>query len=168
MGINVDELMEGMVLEKNIIRRDGALIVNKGTTLTPRIIERLRKLSGHINFEGNETTDMDEVKETVEESLRKDTENCLNDFFNNPTEAQVQKIKDNADEIVEKTTQSNDPQYDLNAYAEQENGPGSHAVRVACFSILLSQIYNYTVQDKDNSALVNLNYISKAALLQDL
>lgn len=29
MGINVDELMEGMVLEKNIIRRDGALIVNK-------------------------------------------------------------------------------------------------------------------------------------------
>lgn len=121
MGINVDELMEGMVLEKNIIRRDGALIVNKGTTLTPRIIERLRKLSGHINFEGNETTDMDEVKETVEESLRKDTENCLNDFFNNPTEAQVQKIKDNADEIVEKTTQSNDPQYDLNAYAEQEN-----------------------------------------------
>jgi len=65
MGINVDELMEGMVLEKNIIRRDGALIVNKGTTLTPRIIERLRKLSGHINFEGNETTDMDEVKETV-------------------------------------------------------------------------------------------------------
>lgn len=118
MGMNVDELMEGMVLEKNIRRRDGALIVSKGTILTPRIIERLRNLSGHINFEGNEATDMDEVKETVEESLRKDTENCLNDFFNNPTEAKIQKIKDNADEIVEKITQTNDPQYDLNAYAE--------------------------------------------------
>jgi len=167
MGINVDELMEGMVLEKNIRRRDGALIVNKGTILTPRIIERLRNLSGHINFEGNEATDMDEVKETVEESLRKDTENCLNDFFNNPTEAKIQKIKDNADEIVEKTTQTNDPQYDLNAYAEQENGPASHAVRVAFFSILLAKIYNDSLQISNKQESINLQDVAVAALLQD-
>ena len=160
MGMNVDELMEGMVLEKNIRRRDGALIVNKGTILTPRIIERLRNLSGHINFEGNEATDMDEVKETVEESLRKD-------FFNNPTEAKIQKIKDNADEIVEKTTQTNDPQYDLNAYAEQENGPASHAVRVAFFSILLAKIYNDSLQISNKQESINLQDVAVAALLQD-
>lgn len=166
MGINFEELREGMVLEKNILRKDGALILNKGTKLTNGIIARLRKLNDNIKFEEDKTQDLDEVEETVDANLRNDTENSISEFLTNPTEAQVQKIKENANEIVERTTKTDDPQYDLNVYSE-EDGTASHAVRVAFFSILLAKIYNDNLQTSNKQALINLNDIAVAALLQD-
>lgn len=167
MTINFDELTVGTVIESNIIRKDGTLILNKGTKLTSGILARLRNLNGTIMFQDEDPLSVDEVKETVDESLRRETEDSITEFLNNPTETQAQKIKQNADKIVEKTQESEDPQFDLENYLSQENDSISHAVRVACFSILLAKLYNNTVPAINNKALINLNDIATAALLQD-
>lgn len=54
MEINFEELTVGMVTERNIIRKDGTLILNKGTKLTSGLLARLRNLAGTIKFEGDE------------------------------------------------------------------------------------------------------------------
>lgn len=74
MEINFGELTVGMVIERNIIRKDGTLILNKGTKLTSGLLARLRNLEGTIKFEGDEPQVFEEVDEEVDESLRKETE----------------------------------------------------------------------------------------------
>lgn len=166
MEINFNELTVGMELERSIIRNDGTLILKSGTKLTSRTLEHLRKMKGTIEFDGNEVPVFDEVEETIDESLRKETEDNISEFLKRPTEAQAQKIRQNANTIVEKTQGTEEPQFDLENYLSQKNDMSSHAVRVAYFSILLAKIYNDT-HDTDNKALINLNDIAVAALLQD-
>lgn len=167
MKINFDELTVGTVIERNIVRKDGTLILNKGTKLTNGILERLRNLGGTIKFDGEEPPAYEEVQESVDESFREEIQGNLDEFLSHPTEAHAKKIKENANMIVEKTQRSDEPQFDLEDYLKQKNDTTSHAVRVACFSILLARFYNDTLQAQNSKALINLNDIAVAALLQD-
>lgn len=166
MGINFEELRVGMVIESDIMRKDGVLILHKGTKLTNNIIEHLRRLGDNIKFEGNETEILDDVEETVNKTLRKNTEVSLRDFLHNQNYTNVEKIKENVGQMVEKIQECEEPRYDLEAYREKEDGASSHAVKVAFFSILLAKIYNDKVAN-NTQALINLNDIAAAALLQD-
>lgn len=167
MEINFNELTVGTVLESNIVGKDGTLVLSKGTKLTSATLERLRNFRTSIKYDGEEPKTFDEVKESVDESFREEIEENLNEFLSHPTEAQAQKIKEEANMIVERTQGSDEPQFDLEDYMSQKNDITSHAVRVACFSILLAKIYNDTLQAQNNKALINLNDIAVAALLQD-
>ncbi len=172
MEIDFNKLEVGTVLERNIIGKDGTLVLSKGTKITSENLQRLRNFRSRISYDGEEPqkslTVVEEVKETVDEALRKEIEGNIDEFMSHPTETQAKKIKEDARMIVEKTQRGGEPQFDLEDYLSTKNDTTSHAVRVACFSILLAQFYNDTVQDKDNSALVNLNDIATAALLQDV
>lgn len=168
MEINFEELMEGSTLEKSIVRKDGTLILNKGTVLTRGIIDRLRKLKNVIKYDGEENSKEDEIEETVEVDLRHDTEDDLNEFLNNPTATQIQKVKENLNKIVENIKSSGDPQYDLEMYSEQPQDNFSHDVRVACFSILLAKLYNDTLKNPNKQELINLRDIAVAAALKDV
>lgn len=168
MEINFGELTVGMVIERNIIRKDGTLILNKGTKLTSGLLARLRNLEGTIKFEGDEPQVFEEVDEEVDESLRKETEQNISEFLAHPTEEQVQKIKENATMIVERTQKNDELQFDLEDYLSQKNDTTSHDVRVACFSILLAKLYNDSIGATNSKALINLNDIAVAALLHDV
>ncbi len=172
MEIDFNKLEVGTVLERNIIGKDGTLVLSKGTKITSENLQRLRNFRSRISYDGEEPqkslTVVEEVKETVDETFRKEIEGNIDEFMSHPTETQAKKIKEDARMIVEKTQRGGEPQFDLEDYLSTKNDTTSHAVRVACFSILLAQFYNDTVQDKDNSALVNLNDIATAALLQDV
>lgn len=176
MEINFDELKENVTLERSIFRRDGTLLINKGTKLTGNMIERLRKLGNSIKFEGDEEQTeppkapdgIPDAKQTVDEALATDTEEQLSEFINHPTEIQVQKIKDNVNKIVDKTLEVEEPQFDLDMYSQHENESMAHAVRVACFSILLARLYNSTVNSSDKTQQIDLRDIAVAAVLQDV
>lgn len=167
MEINFEELTVGTVLERNIVGKDGTLVLSKGTKLTSATLERLRNFKTSVRYDGEKPPAFDEVKETVDESFREEIEENLNEFFSHPTEAQAQIIKEEANMIVERTQGSDEAQFDLEDYMSQKDDITSHAVRVACFSILLAKIYNDTLQAQNNKALINLNDIAVAALLQD-
>lgn len=166
MEINFEELTVGKLTERDIVRTDGTLILKEGTTLTPNMLYHLRNLKGTIEYKGEEQEGFEEVEETVDKGLREEAERNITEFLSNPTEAQAKKIKQTAAKIVERTQESEDPQFDLEHYLNDENDKTSHAVRVACFSILLARIYNNTLKPTENKSLINLNDIAVAALLQ--
>ncbi len=167
MKIDIDDLKVGTILEKNIERQDGTLILNKGTLLTQGIIERLKKMNG-IRCSESELLEIEEVDETVELELRDDTENALKEFLDNPSVSNMEKIEENTKKIVEAIENSEDPQYDLEMYLQKVNDISCHSVRVACFSILLAKMYNDSLKIIGGNRLIDLNDIALAAVLQDI
>lgn len=60
---------EGMVLAKDVETEEGRILCGKGTTLTGKIIERIRKMDvSHITVEGHPVTV--EGEKSLEEELR--------------------------------------------------------------------------------------------------
>lgn len=161
MNFNINELKPGMQLKSKIVRADGTLILKEGTILTENIIERLRKLS-NIRFVE------DEIKETVNLDLKSSTEEAIKEFLKNPTDSNMNKIKQNTSELVKTIGDSSNYEYDLETYLSKTNDLSSHSVRVACFSILLAKIYNDSLRGTDKKALIDLNDIAVAAVLQDI
>lgn len=172
MEINFEELTVGTVLERNIVGRDGQLVLSKGTKISAATLERLRNFRTSIRYDGEEPAQkkplFDEVEETVDEKFREEVEIDIEGFMSQPTEAKAQKIKEEANIMVERTRKGGEPQFDFEDYLSGKQDTNSHAVRVACFSILVARFYNDALQAQNNKALINLNDIAVAALLQDV
>lgn len=160
MGI-INELKPGTKLTKSIVREDGTLILNKGTTMTDAIMERLGKFNNIRFLE-------DEVEETVDSNLRSDTEDALDEFLKNPNDSNIEKVRSNAERIVEMIESSEDLKYNLGEYFKETDNKSSHSVRTACFSILLAKAYNDSLKDSHKKGTINLKDIAVAALLQDV
>ena len=78
MEIDFNKLEVGTVLERNIIGKDGTLVLSKGTKITSENLQRLRNFRSRISYDGEEPqkslTVVEEVKETVDETFRKEVE----------------------------------------------------------------------------------------------
>lgn len=166
MKVDISELNEGTLLERTIEREDGTLLLTKGTKLTNAIIQRLKRLD-NIRFSEDELSN-EEVEETVNPDLRSATEDSLKEFLKNPSDSNMEKIKENTKKIVETIEDTQNAQYDLEMYLKQTNDMSSHCVRVACFSILLAKIYNNNLKKSNQGPLIDLNDIAIAAVLQDV
>lgn len=176
MKLNVTELISGMVLEKSIYRKDGMLVLKAGTVLTERRIQQLRSLKNIevIDIDSSQAEKAlaaEMEQETVSSQTRKETEEALKTFLENPDASNMQGIKKSSQKIVKDIEEDSNFKYDLESYLNQKD-VHAHSVRVACFSILLAKMHNaklmtyYHKTSKEN--LIDLEDIAVAALLHDI
>lgn len=172
MVINMNKVIPGMVLEKPIYNENGVVILNTGKTLNEAIINSLIKnniksVDVKLTKEQEQLLKLDnDIYTTINAKLKNDSIQALRNL-------DIDKILENAKQIIKAILESKEFSYSLLEY-KQENDIYNHSVRVAAFASVLAKYYNkklFKIYDDFvtlKNMKINIEHLTTAALAHDL
>lgn len=175
MRIEVNQLMAGMKLEEPIKGPNGAVVLGAGIELTAKQIQHLKKFRDiYVEVDSKQAEETmqakEEVEKTVNQKLVKDTAQSIRELYAQPNNANVEKVKNNSKQIVKAIESDEVFNYSLETYEQKDLF--AHAVRVACFSVVLAKIYNNNLKklypNIHEEDLINLEDVANAAMFHNI
>lgn len=166
----IDNLVPGMILEEDIMYL-GAILINKGTELTPELIDKIKRFNiNNVSIVSKKVKKVEDTENTVSDDLCDE----LKESISNCNVSQIKETTKNMIENVLSSINSDGEftnlKYDLKMFKNINSL--DHSVRTAIFSIVLARLYNdsiknYTRYHNPTTDLVNIYDVALAALLQD-
>ena len=168
MKIDPRNLDIGMIIEKDIITKDGKLLIKAGVVLDERKKELLIKRKddiGVIEIEGEDST--------IKVGTINGAKDSLKNFKRNLHDPKaIEDVKDAMKAISDEIDKNEGP-FESNALSYMhEIDTYAHPVRVACLSMVIAKIYNSNLKrtnpNIDEKSLINLEEIAMAAVLHNI
>lgn len=184
MGDFIENLKIGDIMPVQLRRKSGVILVEKGRKITQRIKVTLKRLLEeneieHIKIDEMDPKDADKLlnmgrkpTDTVNNQVMVEARESIGELMGDFNSSNVQKVKEVMREVVRPIEGSAKFQHNIERrYVEYANDKSSHAIAVACFSILLAKIYNTKIRASElqisKDDLINLEDIAVAAVLRD-
>ncbi len=163
--LTVKDLMPGMVLEEEVYNKNGAVVIPKGTKLTPKKIELL-KTWGVVYIKNNKVPRMDfDNKKELKESYNKSKEKITSfmeelkdsEMLEGEDIAEIEKI---SDEMLTYTLSSKSYAGLINEMKSKDSYTFQHSINVSIYASLMGKWMGYDFEA--------IRLLSMAAILHDI
>lgn len=170
--IDINQVETGAILAEPIFNSCGQTILNRGTTLTPNYIERLKRLDFNSLYIMEESTDDATINEIISEKTRQKATAWMKQFLGsrkNLRDMNVPMAKEIISNIVEDINYNQDVMLNLSDSRNCDELTYEHSINVTVLSMMIGKCLHYN-RDKlcDLGLGVFLHDIGKMRIPSDI
>lgn len=173
--VSINGIREGMILAKDIVGKNGELLLKKGAILHSSYINRIKSLGYNGLYIVDELSSDIEIKTVIDENLRLKTVNTVKNAFINIENSGViskqtfESMDNLISNIVDEIIANNDIMVNMIDLKTFDDYTFYHSVNVAVLSVLVGCSFNFNRQQLKNLGLsATLHDIGKVFIPKEI